>query len=523
MKRILALLLSLVLVFTLAACSSKENNNATSGNNGNSGSTGNDSSGATGSSDGSTTTTPVKKGVITKLKNTDPTSQSTYTLDCMSSMKLYDVPKSKYDSKADKLYDEIEAVKDTLKPKSGGKGIYVSNDGSDSNDGSKAKPFATINKAVSVSKSGDVIYLNRGDLWRENITSKEGVSFGAYGSGNKPTVYGSPRNFAESTWRETETENVYSVSTAEAYNIGAIIFNHGQAVGSAKTNLKSLKENFDYYEDLAKKVVYVYMEQGNPADVCQSIEFASGQHIFALKSNSSMQNIRLMYGGAHAVSMQNVENVSFEGMVIGYIGGSFQDYTSKLRYGNAIEIWGTCDNYKVDHCFVFQCYDAGLTMQFSSDENKAFYEENIVFSNNLLDYNYYAIEYFFHCRVNPNSAIRNVKIDSNIIRFSGYGWGEYSRKDKGNGSAIKGNDLAMRTDNFVISNNIFEMSYTEHRRNVPTLIFTSGIDITELPTFKNNIYAQTSKYSFANVQTTSFGADTVLEALGDSSGKVVKY
>lgn len=500
MKKVLALILTFTLCFTFVSCK-----------------------GAANGTEGEKQTGPVAEGVITPLKSTDVTSQSTYTLDCMKNMGLYETPESKYNKESEKLYTEIEAVKDTLKPSNGGRGIYVSNDGSDSNGGTKDKPFATINAAVTVSKAGDVIYLNRGDFWRESIICKEGVSIGAYGEGNKPTVYGSPKNYAEATWRETETENVYTTSSAEAYNIGAIIFNHGQAVGSSKRNLTSLLSDFDYYEDIAKRVVYVYMKQGNPADVCQSIEFADGDHIFQIKSNTTVQNVRLMYGGAHAISMQSTNNVAFEGLIIGYIGGSYQNYDSGLRYGNAIEIWGTCDNYKIDKCYIFQCYDAGLTMQFASDENKAFYEENIVFSNNLLDYNYYSIEYFFECRVNPKSAIRNVKIDSNIIRFSGYGWGEHTRKDKGNGSAIKGNSMSMRTDNFVISNNIFEMSYTEHRRNIPALIFTSGIDVTEIPTFKNNVYAQTKGYDFVRYQNDAVGADDVLSKLGDTSGKVITY
>lgn len=69
-------------------------------------------------------------------------------------------------------------------------GYYVSNSGSDSNDGSSGSPFATISKANSVVTTGDFVYLNKGDLWHEKVCPVSGVSYYAYGSGSKPIITG---------------------------------------------------------------------------------------------------------------------------------------------------------------------------------------------------------------------------------------------------------------------------------------------------------------------------------------------
>lgn len=526
-KRILAAVMALVMVFCFAACKGDGEGTGSSGGTTASGTT----SGGT-TSGGTVSKGPVKEGIIKPLKSTDPTNPATYTLDVMTSMDEWEVPASKYDKEAAALLKTIEANPDTLKPKSGGKAIYVSNDGNDTTaTGAKDKPYATIKKAIGVAKSGDVIYLNRGDYWRETgIIVPSGVSIGAYGSGNKPTVLGSPQNYAEQKWTETETENVYRTLLSGASNVGAVVLNHGQGVGDMKTDVKALREEFDFYEDLSKGVLYMYMSQGNPADVCDDIAFCSGFNLLNIKSNTTVQNVRIMYTGRHGVSMtsddnSSNDNVKFEGMVLGYIGGSKQN--SSVRLGNAIEVWGQCNNYVIDKCHVYQCYDAGLTMQYESDSTKELHEENIKFTNNLLEYNYYSIEYFFTCNKNAKSSIRNVDVSGNVIRWSGYGWGEWSRSDRGNAAAVQGRDNAMRTENFVFKNNIFDLSYAS-KNKVSNLIRVTGVDSSELPTFVGNTYAQipdelvvTSMSDKASIK--ADGAAGVLALLGDSSGKVVSY
>ncbi|MEE1197747.1 MAG: hypothetical protein U0K54_01200 [Acutalibacteraceae bacterium] len=116
------------------------------------------------------------------LMTKDYTNPSIYTLDTLVSMGLESPRKSDkaIDKAADKMLKTIEARPDTLKPKAGGKYIYVATNGT-------------------------------------------------YGKGNKPTVYGSKKNYADVKWSE-EGENIYRVLTGTASDIGLIVFDRGSCM-----------------------------------------------------------------------------------------------------------------------------------------------------------------------------------------------------------------------------------------------------------------------------------------------------
>ncbi len=76
---------------------------------------------------------------------------------------------------------------------------YVSNSGSDSNSGmSESSPWRSLTKVNSYFfMAGDKILFKRGDSWEGTITVRTSgtagnpITYGAYGSGNKPRIYGS--------------------------------------------------------------------------------------------------------------------------------------------------------------------------------------------------------------------------------------------------------------------------------------------------------------------------------------------
>ena len=65
---------------------------------------------------------------------------------------------------------------------------YVSADGNDSADGkSPETAWKTLGKASSATLSeGDVVYFRRGDIFRGQLVSQTGVTYSAYGEGEKP-------------------------------------------------------------------------------------------------------------------------------------------------------------------------------------------------------------------------------------------------------------------------------------------------------------------------------------------------
>lgn len=73
----------------------------------------------------------------------------------------------------------------------------------------------------------------------------------------------------------------------------------------------------------------------------------------------------------------------------------------------------------IDHCHVYQCYDAGITPQWSGDKTATGNEENIKYTNNLLEYSVYNIEYFLR---DTQGKYKDVEFSGNIVRYAGYGW-----------------------------------------------------------------------------------------------------
>ena len=93
-----------------------------------------------------------------------------------------------------------------------GTSYYVANDGDDSNDGlSPEKAWKTLAKVSGAELSkGDGVFFKRGDLFRGQLKTQAGVTYSAFGCGEKPKIYGSEKNYAEdkSFWKKTDKENV---------------------------------------------------------------------------------------------------------------------------------------------------------------------------------------------------------------------------------------------------------------------------------------------------------------------------
>ena len=108
---------------------------------------------------------------------------------------------------------------------------YVSESGNDSNSGkTETTAWKTLSKVNSVSfASGDVVLFKRGDTFRGQLVLKDGVTYSAYGEGNKPHIYGSAANAANtSDWTLLNgTENIW-VYKNKLLDVGYIVLNSGE-------------------------------------------------------------------------------------------------------------------------------------------------------------------------------------------------------------------------------------------------------------------------------------------------------
>ena len=379
------------------------------------------------------------------------------------------------DSKAHALRDSIRKAKDTLK--AAGTTYYVSNTGNDNNSGtSPSQAWASINKVNSWDyEEGDVVLFNRGDIFRGTITARNNMSYGAYGTGDKPAIYGARENAAGLEWTK-KSGNIWMTYSYVFNDIGNIVFNHGEAVGRKQLQ-NTLTSNYQFYHEKDTGRLYLYLDKGNPAEVFKDIELCEKQNIIVLtdSNNVTIENLCLKYGGAHGIGGQNYVNVTVRNCELAWIGGSI--LTGTTRYGNAIECWENCDKFLVENCYIYQIYDTGITHQGKMADVRM---KNITYRNNLIEYCTWGIEYYHS---DGSALMSNVLFEGNIIRFTGYGWGN-QRPDKRGASGIKSWGHPNRAENFVVRGNTFDTAF------FGLFEFLAGTGESSLPKLSGNTYIQ---------------------------------
>lgn len=308
---------------------------------------------------------------------------------------------------------------------------------------------------------GDAVLFERGGLWRvgwkETFRVPAGVTFGSYGKGDKPKLYGSVRNWIDAPW-EKESEHLYK-TVVTGGNPGIIVFDEVAALGVKKWTLEDVKSNYDFYY-APDETMYLYYEGDLTADF-DSIEIGQRGKIVKMSDDSTLDNICLRYTGSHAVAAgDQLKNVSVTNCEIGFIGGSQQ--FKQVRFGNGVELQLGSINSKVSHNWVYQCYDAGVTFQSWNTGRETNYH-GVEFSDNLIEFCDYGIEYFttgIDCEGGSYSDYKNIHLTGNVIRFSGYEWSFMQRPDKWMNSHIRGGQWAWvpDTEDFLISGNVFDCS-----------------------------------------------------------------
>ena len=314
--------------------------------------------------------------------------------------------------------------------------FYISNDGDDQNNDGKSPdaPFATVYRTSEIVKPGDVVLFRRGDLFRGNWKAAEGVTYGAYGEGEKPKIYASKYHGANpDDWTLYDAENNIWRYDIRMIDIGGIFFNDGEEhaykeiptwnVEDKKFVIRDngsidfvmseqLDNDLDFFCDATSLVevvplvskpenigyLYLRCDRGNPGEVFESVEFNPRVSCISIGGpNVTIDNLCIKHAGVHGIASGTVDNLTVTNCEFGWIGGGIQFYDEisgrVTRLGNAVEIYGGCHGYTVDNCYIYQSYDAGVTHQVRG-ENKYFEMFDIYYTNNLFEYNTYSVEYF---------------------------------------------------------------------------------------------------------------------------------
>jgi len=462
--------------------------------------------------------------------------------------------------------DRIEEIRNTpnmdlsaLK----GKKIYVSSStGDNNNDGlSPEKPVKTAMKALTLANRGDAVLFKRGDLWREKWQAKAGIIYTAYGEGAKPTFYGSPEDAADpEKWSLVHEDKetgalIWKYYKQDMDDVGMIVFNNGEGFGikeipsyvgkwlvRGKNDVafdwkKELDQNFEYVHlaESASKIInigsargplYFRCDNGNPGKIFESLEFNTRNNVVQASSDVTFDNLCIKYGGTHGIGSGTVNNLVVTNCEIGWIGGTIQTYDSVkgsvTRLGNGIEVYGGCDGYTIENCYVYECYDAGITHQISRGSTADIREDNILYKNNVITDCVYNIEYFLSASDGKPTAVRqgdNVVFEGNLLRRAGYGFGSI-RPDANNQRNIRtGSGTRNEFTNFYIRNNILD-------RAVHELTGTYSEYDSTAPVYDGNTYIQgVGNHLFENGR--GHKADTDLGALfaiqtvlGDKNAKM---
>ncbi|MBQ9861214.1 MAG: right-handed parallel beta-helix repeat-containing protein [Clostridia bacterium] len=352
---------------------------------------------------------------------------------------------------------------------------YVSPNGNDDNNGTSPETaWKTIDGIVIngyLLQPGDAVLFERGHVYRRTtaLNLKSGVTYGAYGTGEKPALYGSLANYASSEWEKSDVSNVWTLSlpTEEA---GILVFDHGVAVGTPKYDgVEELAENGDFYHDFENGIFYLFLDKGNPADVYTDIEIGTRGSILSTQKNSTditVDNLTIKYAGLYGfISGEGSKNIRITNCEFGWAGGCrYSD--SEVGLGNAISFWQDTENALVENCWIYQCYDAGITPQGVTEANTY---KDLVFRGNLIEFCNYSIEFFDRT---SDSKWDGLVIEDNIMRFAGYGFMPASKRpDSQIGVAHllgwRWNYKELPGGGITIRNNIFDCS----ARN---LVFWSG-------------------------------------------------
>lgn len=368
---------------------------------------------------------------------------------------------TEYDDESEKLRNKILSAKDS-KP-TYETTYYISYKGDDSNDGKSPETAWKTGRNLIARPINTNVLFERGGVYRGEFKMKNNTFVGAYGEGPMPCLYGSLQNYAdEKYWTEYEP-GIWKFTLEINSDIGAITFDHGVKAAARVMNMQQLKTEKKEYSFFSKDgVAYLYLTKGNPATIHKDIEVTPKTvAITGCNKNVTIENLCIKYSNYGITTGGGADNVIIRNCEIGYIGGCL--LSDDVRAGNGIEIWGNSKNITIENCWVYQCYDAGITNQCSTDSNNpnnTSYFENIKFNSNLIEFCQYPIE-FFNSK-NSGSYCKNMYYTNNILRFAGYQVFDPKVRHGSDSSftaAIVLPWYELVYENFIISGNIMDTSY----------------------------------------------------------------
>ena len=395
------------------------------------------------------------------------------------------------------------------------------------------------------------------------------ILLGSYGdiSLGKPVLTRSPFNGAKvGTWTEVKP-NIWKFSNNDSdkvfgYDVGMVTMYCDSNNNNCSKSMTTLDRKFEFGQKITTNSSYDETDLDNVIDtlLTHDLEFYHGGHAYnnstrgtalylystvnpserfddiefslagnlistyvTKKTDLYVDNIKALHVGSSGVLSNTTANLVVTNCEFGFIGGSVHNYDggTPTRYGNAItpvasiEVVGDYpvkEGFVVDNNYVYQCYDTGLSFQYtgkSDSSRKHAKVEKAVFTNNVLEYSNYNIEYWTSTDSSDeedraNTYINKFDVTNNIMRKAGSGICE-TRPDKKQSAHIKTwnqkqPNYNIVKDRFLIHNNIFDGATEQY------VYIRTGGEI--LPTFTSNVFIGDGSVPFGTYDITYIPKDS---------------
>lgn len=464
-----------------------------------------------------------------------------------------------------------------------GNAYYVSNAGNDNRNGlSPETAWATLSKVEKANlQYGDAVFFERGGVWQGHLFMQYGVTYSAYGEGEKPIITGSPLDAAQpekwTLYSETADGGKIWKYAEETEDCGVILLNGGEIVarksypiwnGSEYTNRDA--ETYIMEEELydlmffsavdlhgvaigemiegngMKGPLYLRCDAGNPGEVYSKIEMSvtSSGTTTAEKGWNAIDNIHFRCYAVTGMDCNCHDHIVYQNCETAWCGGGLKSYPPSiykdgqlkaLISGGGMLLFGS--NVTARNNYIHDIENKGIAVVIngsSGDGHRSLERVNVLAEGNVVEHCgnslYMMVEY-----LSPDDEwkVEDIRFVGNFIVNVGYGWRQKNQmelEEKGESAVMMNNVLA--TGEVLLENNVFY-------RATGTLIYVQGKDLQNeaiMPTFRNNTYVQDrDQVLFAKVddqvdrypETTLATSDQSLmekcvqEYMGDTTGKVI--
>ena len=452
-----------------------------------------------------------------------------------------------------------------------GNAYYVSNTGNDNSNGlSPETAWATLGKVEKAKlQYGDAVFFERGGVWQGHLFMQYGVTYSAYGEGEKPIITGSPLDAAQpEKWTlhaETADGGKIWKYAEETEDCGVILLNGGEVIArksypvwNGNEYINHDAEPYIMEEELydlmffsaldlrgvaveeniegngMKGSLYLRCDAGNPGEVYEKIELALVP-MGSADDGKGWNTVDNIHFRCYAVSglcgrLQTV----FQNCEIDWCGGGIKYYRADQTVcisGGGMLLFGV--DLTARNNYIHDCENKGIAIVINGGEHDDSERMNILAEGNIVERCGSSV-YLWTGLFGPDAEWKyeNIRFHNNYFVNGAYGWRQRNMPallEYGD-QLINFNDI-LATGEILFENNLFY-------RAAGTLIYLQGRDLQNeavMPIMRDNIYIQDrDQVLFAKVddqvdrypETTLATSDQSLmekcvqEYMGDTTGKV---